>query len=112
MTLRNRSYLPGIKTIALRTDNPFIGEKEKSSLSRFMEKHGIVSKGFGVGCSEREQKCYGWSHRAIFGFGIGDKIFQERFGNDKTHFARHGRKAIRNMSDALKSAKAFSDYVG
>jgi len=27
-----------------------------------------------VGFSEREQKWYGWSHRAIFGFGIGDVV--------------------------------------
>jgi hypothetical protein len=31
---------------------------------------GICSIGF----CEKEQKWYGWSHRAIFGFGIGDKV--------------------------------------
>lgn len=32
------------------------------------EKHSVCSIGF----SEKEQKWYGWSHRAIYGFGIGD----------------------------------------
>lgn len=27
-----------------------------------------------IGFSEREQKWYGWSHRAIFGFGIGSVV--------------------------------------
>lgn len=27
-----------------------------------------------IGFCEREQKWYGWSHRAIFGFGVGDRI--------------------------------------
>lgn len=27
-----------------------------------------------IGFCEREQKWYGWSHRAIFGFGIGDVV--------------------------------------
>lgn len=27
-----------------------------------------------IGFSEREQKWYGWSHRAIYGFGIGDSV--------------------------------------
>lgn len=27
-----------------------------------------------IGFSETEQKWYGWSHRAIYGFGIGEKI--------------------------------------
>lgn len=27
-----------------------------------------------IGFCEREQKWYGWSHRALFGFGIGDKV--------------------------------------
>ncbi len=27
-----------------------------------------------IGFCEKEQKWYGWSHRAIYGFGIGDKV--------------------------------------
>lgn len=32
--------------------------------------HNVCSIGF----CEREQKWYGWSHRAIYGFGIGDVV--------------------------------------
>lgn len=32
--------------------------------------HGVCSVGF----CEREQKWYGWSHRAIYGFGIGSTV--------------------------------------
>jgi len=43
----------------------------------FKEKHGI--KGIShphasIGFSEKEQKWYGWSHRAIAGFGIGSTV--------------------------------------
>ena len=27
-----------------------------------------------IGFSEREQKWYGWSHRALYGFGVGDVV--------------------------------------
>ena len=35
--------------------------------------HNVCSIGF----CEAEQKWYGWSHRAIFGFGIGDTVDSE-----------------------------------
>ncbi len=52
--------------------------------------HSVCS----IGKNEEEQKWYGWSHRAICGFGIGDRIYEERFGNDHTLFTEHGRKTI------------------
>lgn len=64
-----------------------------------------------IGFNEAEQKWYGWSHRAIFGFGIGDKLFKERYGNDKTHFSKHGSKDIRTLSDAKLAAKRFARSV-
>lgn len=64
-----------------------------------------------VGFNEEEQKWYGWSHRAICGFGIGDKVFEERFGDDSTPFVRHGRRAIKNMDHAKEAAKAFAESV-
>ena len=64
-----------------------------------------------VGFCEKDQKWYGWSHRAICGFGFGDRIFEERYGNDHTPFIKHGRKTIRNTKDAKKAAKAFAASV-
>ena len=37
---------------------------------RVSERHTVCSIGF----CEKEQKWYGWSHRAIYGFGIGSKV--------------------------------------
>ena len=88
----------------------------KSGLEKFKEKHGIVNLGKtwpynSVGFSEKERKCYGWSHRAILGFGIGDKIFEPDFGDENTLFTKHGSKTIKNMDDAKESAKAFAKYM-
>lgn len=59
----------------------YFSEYEKGLLHYFCE-HGI-DKFYklhssdctaSIGFSESEQKWYGWSHRAIYGFGIGEKI--------------------------------------
>ena len=41
------------------------------------ESNGGRGRTCSVGFCEREQKWYGWSHRAIFGFGIGSIIDSE-----------------------------------
>lgn len=64
-----------------------------------------------IGFCAREKKWYGWSHRAICGFGIGDKIFEEDFGDDDTPFVRHGKKTIRTMKDAKLAAERFASSV-
>lgn len=69
--------------------------------------HCVCSIGF---CSAK-QKWYGWSHRAICGFGIGDRLFDEKYGNDKTPFVRHGRRKIRTLAQAMEAAKRFAGYV-
>lgn len=91
---------------------------EKSARDKFNEQHGIVSEFAhsddsvkSVGWPEKEQKYYGWSHRAICGFGIGDMIFEPNFGDNETPFIKHGSKKIKNKSDARKAAVAFADDV-
>ena len=70
--------------------------------------HSVCSIGF----CEKENKWYGWSHRAICGFGIGDKLFEERFlKSDTTPFIKAGKKTIRDMNDAKQAAKNFAGYV-
>ena len=64
-----------------------------------------------VGFNAAQNKWFGWSHRGICGFGIGDKIFESRFGNESTLFAEHGNETIRNMDDAKKAAITFSAYL-
>lgn len=79
-----------------------IEKPEKSDLS-----HAVAS----IGKSTKDNKWYGWSHRAVFGFGIGDKIFEEDFGDDETPFDKHGKKSIKTDADAKLSAKRFARYV-
>ncbi len=69
--------------------------------------HCICSIGF----DSKKKQWVGWSHRAICSFGIGDRIFEERYGNDKTLFVRHGRKKIKTMEDAKLAASRFAESV-
>lgn len=54
---------------------------------------------------------FGWSHRAVCGFKKGDKVFEERYGDDKTPFVKHGRKTIRSDADGRLAAKRFARSV-
>lgn len=66
-----------------------------------------------IGYSESEQKWYGWSHRAICGFGIGDKVFDENFErDDTTPFVECGTEVIQRLSQAKRAAINFAEYVG
>lgn len=69
--------------------------------------HSVCS----IGYNPIEKKWYGWSHRAMCGFGIGDMIFDESFGDDDTDFRRHGETRIETMEDAMKAAIAFASYI-
>jgi len=57
----------------------YIGDGEWSRL--LCDQHGIApqkrcleSSVCSIGFSEKEQRWYGWSHRAVCGFGIGDVV--------------------------------------
>ena len=64
-----------------------------------------------IGFNPANQKWYGWSHRAIVGFGIGDKLFEENFGDDDTPFIEHGTKPITTLVEAKEAAKRFAESV-
>jgi hypothetical protein len=70
-------------------------------------KHSVCSIGF----SAFYNQWFGWSHRALSGFGIGDKLFESDFGDDTTVFTQHGSKTIATMEEAKLAAIAFADYV-
>jgi len=60
--------------------NKVLVEKE-SAHQKFLDKHGIVPEKAdpshsvcSIGYSEKEKKWYGWSHRAVNGFKVGDKV--------------------------------------
>jgi hypothetical protein len=77
-------------------------EKAKSN-------HCVCSIGF---CA-REQKWYGWSHRAICGFVVGDMLFEEEAPGctDETPFVLHGVKKIETLADAKQAAINFAASV-
>ncbi len=57
----------------------YIGEEERAR--HLVEKRGIAPQladdkknVCSIGFCEKEQKWYGWSHRAIFGFGVGSTV--------------------------------------
>lgn len=64
-----------------------------------------------IGFCEKEQKWYGWSHRALFGFGLGDRIYEDAYGDDDTSFAEHGRFEILTLADAKLAASRFARSV-
>ena len=61
--------------------------------------HNVCSIGF----CEKDQKWYGWSHRAISGFGIGDELTDEDCGGPK--------EKAKTLEDAKELAIAFADSV-
>lgn len=70
---------------------------------------GVCSVGFCI----RDQKWYGWSHRAICGFGIGDQLYEELFegATDATPFIRHGDVTIETLDQARLAAVNFADAM-
>lgn len=80
-------------------------------ISQFETQKDSPNRVVSMGYSAVAKKWYGWSHRAIFGFGIGDKIFEAEFGNDHTSFAEHGSVTIETLEQAHQAASAFAEYV-
>ena len=119
LDVRHRGRRPGlIRIIARLNISP-------ECVSR---NHSVCS----VGKSTKDGKWYGWSHRAMVGFGKGDRIFQARYtgagklcdackGMDPCEglpcpssilFIQHGEKTIINDVEGRKAAVAFARYVG
>lgn len=84
-------------------------KNKKSSLDIFLNKHGIESKGTGIGFSEKEQKWYGYSHRAICGFGIGD-ICNGDLGLGDGYTFKSGDK-LKTLDDCKQRAKDFAKSI-
>lgn len=65
-----------------------------------------------IGFCEREQKWYGWSHRGICGFGVGDKLFDEMYPSvAETPFVKRGFVTIQTLDEARQAACNFAEYV-
>ena len=85
-------------------------KKEKSSNEKFFEKHGIKSNGKSIGFSEKEQAWYGWSHRAIYGFKVGDKCKEGQLGVGDGDTFKGGDK-LKALDDCKQRAIDFADSV-
>ena len=82
-------------------------------------KHNVCSIGF----SERDQKWYGWSHRAIFGFAVGDSVKEGDItassGWTADYLKKHPEKDLslpvgfsaKSLDDAKRMAVAFADAI-
>lgn len=68
--------------------------------------HSVCSIGKGA-----DGKWYGWSHRAICGFGPGDMMFNPNCGDEKTPYKKRGNVQIANDVQAKIAAKRFAADV-
>ena len=73
----------------------------------FFKKHGIKPFKSSIGFSEKEQKWYGWSPRAIYGFGIGSEVKEGDCGYE----IHGGPWKAKTLDDAKQMAKDFSKAV-
>ena len=93
--------------------------EKKFKISKFEKtdpKHCVCS----IGYSESNDKWYGYSHRAICGFGIGNKLFDAEWNDDgklseeeveKLKFVERGSITIKNNEQAREAASNFAKYV-
>lgn len=77
-----------------------------------------------IGFSDKEQKWYGWSHRAIFGFAVGDQVKEgdccASSGWTNDYLEEHPEEDVslpvgfmaKSLEDARLMAIAFAESVG
>ena len=77
-------------------------------------KHGIAQElrdieddACSIGWCEKDHKWYGWSHRAIYGFGIGSKIKK----GDSGYSPKKGEWISETLDDAKQMACDFAESV-
>ena len=68
------------------------------------EAHEVCS----IGYCEREQKWYGWSHRAICGFGAGDVVAEHPEDDSSLPVGF----VAKDLIDAKRMAMAFAESIG
>ena len=119
----------GIKMIFVyNKDDKYIGTLKDFEM--YVEKYGLSqiqtyndNKVCSIGFNEKEQKWYGWSHRAIFGFGIGSVVEEgsccAESGYIEDYIKEHPEKNLslpigfkaETLEDAKRMAIAFADSV-
>lgn len=77
--------------------------KHDEKKEKFLKKKGITEQvEFQLGFNPKEQKWYGWSHRAIYGFGIGSKVKQGDAGYSPSNESEF-------LSDLRRHNKSFNE---
>lgn len=115
-----------------QVDGSYIGDSRYSEdLLKLLKEHGITyMESFGsgsvanIGYSPKENKWYGWSHRAFYGFGLGDVVQEGDITSipalEDSYAVQHPEMCYNlpvgftafTLNDAKRMAMAFADYVG
>lgn len=109
-------------------DDKYVGTLEDFQM--YVKENGLSkiqtygdNKVCSIGFNEEEQKWYGWSHRAIGSFGIGDKVKKDDLcassGWTDEYLKEHPEKDLslpigfeaKTLEDAKRMAIAFADSV-
>lgn len=115
-------------TVAYNYNGDYIGNNK--SAYRLCKKFGIKPEKSqpthnicSIGFCEKEQKWYGWSHRALYGYGIGHIAkkgnCETTSGNIDEYLKEHPEEDVRvpigfkvnTLEDAKKCAIAFAESV-
>lgn len=102
-------------TVARNKGGNYIGDP--SMAEALCGKHGIAPEcrdpdvACAFGWSEKKQKYFGWSHRALVGFSIGDKVFDADC-DEGLPFIERGKVDIKDKDDARLAAMRFAEYIG
>jgi len=121
-----------MKKIAYNHEGEYIGNSKRAYF--LLVKKGIIPKKShpdhcvcSIGFCKKNFTWYGWSHRAMQNFGIGDKLFDENWYPEggtgerddcgflieceKIPFIKRGTITIRDMEQAKQAAVNFADYI-
>lgn len=126
----NAMELPAsmVMRVAYTPDGHYIGNnktahylcKKRGISPTIIVSHNVCSIGF----CETEQKWYGWSHRAIYGFGVGDVVkegdccassgWTDEYleENPKADLSLPVGFRAQTLDDAKRMAIAFAESVG
>lgn len=112
-TLRTKTFK---RTAYVQTDIPmekrtfknlprYANKKPKVHFKEWMGMKRCPDTKYSVAKAESDGKYYGWSHRAIAGFGVGDKVTANCCGNTQ------GEYTIKDEKQAKQTAINFAKDV-
>lgn len=111
----------GGKVYYSKLDGSYLTRVGMEDEVKFLLKYGIteqVQDGYGnpttccIGFNPKESKWYGWSHRAIYGFGIGSEIKQGDCGfepSNKEEFIEMSMAFWGNSEYALNGVEEYTE---